>query len=253
MNSSHLFAWRLSHNFNARREHITFISKIKVCFSATEQDLEHLLEFSSNFRKDRRKETTTLSIKECTKECKRLIKSFEALPDYERGKRIGYILGKFGTDIYAGSAAIKAVAAYQKLREANRLLIFETMTVSNANKERIVVAATEHCTKRSDYFKTVKLEWDKQNKHIAGKHNFVSNKSIWTHKDPEGLLKQHAGKGQPANSLLPGSPGYRERIDFQEVIGYHFDKNTQVSQKTTIGIVHYSKNGAHIVPTKPKV
>ncbi|MDP1835192.1 MAG: polymorphic toxin type 50 domain-containing protein [Chlamydiales bacterium] len=192
------------------------------------------------------------TLKECTKECKRLIKSFEALPDYERGRQIGYILGKFGTDIYAGSAAIKAVAAYQKLREANRLLIFETMTVSNANKERIVVAATEHCTKRSEYFKTVKLEWDKQNKHIVGSRRYEGGfRSIFTHKDPERLLKDFAGTGRPANKRIPGTPGYRETVDFQEFIGYHVEEITGVKTRTTVGTIHYSKKGAHIVPARP--
>ena len=43
----------------------------------------------------------------------------------------------------------------------------------------------------------------------------------------------------------------KERLDFVEIIGNYVDENGN-SQPTTIGIIHKSKTGCHIVPAKPK-
>lgn len=43
-----------------------------------------------------------------------------------------------------------------------------------------------------------------------------------------------------------------ERVDFGKIIGYYVDPQTGKKHPTTMGIIHYSKNGAHIVPSKPK-
>ena len=55
----------------------------------------------------------------------------------------------------------------------------------------------------------------------------------------------HSGTGQP---LGPN----KERVDFGKPIGRYVDGTTGKSYPTTMGIIHYSKSGAHIVPTKPK-
>ena len=44
----------------------------------------------------------------------------------------------------------------------------------------------------------------------------------------------------------------RESVDFGRVIGYYVDPVTQEKIPTTMGTIHYSKDGAHIVPARPK-
>lgn len=44
----------------------------------------------------------------------------------------------------------------------------------------------------------------------------------------------------------------REVVDFQEIIGKYVDPSTGKSYDTTMGTIHYSKEGAHIVPARPK-
>ncbi|MFU0933431.1 polymorphic toxin type 50 domain-containing protein [Kluyvera cryocrescens] len=39
--------------------------------------------------------------------------------------------------------------------------------------------------------------------------------------------------------------------DFGKPIGNFVDRNTGLSVPTTKGIVHYGKDGAHIVPARP--
>ncbi|MFP7287634.1 polymorphic toxin type 50 domain-containing protein, partial [Shouchella clausii] len=40
-------------------------------------------------------------------------------------------------------------------------------------------------------------------------------------------------------------------VDFGEPIGKYYDRDTGNYVETTRGLIHYSKNGAHIVPSEP--
>ena len=91
----------------------------------------------------------------------------------------------------------------------------------------------------------VLLEVGRQAKHIPGHNNFIPDRSPFTHPDPQGLLDKFAGKGEQAGKIPRGQPGFKERVDFGEVIG------TMKGKPTTKGLIHYSKKGAHIVPANP--
>ncbi len=52
------------------------------------------------------------------------------------------------------------------MRNANRACTLETMAVSNANKEAVVSSALRHSAERESYFKGIKIEINKQNKHV---------------------------------------------------------------------------------------
>lgn len=97
----------------------------------------------------------------------------------------------------------------------------------------------------SDYPKTVHAS--RQDKHIPGTNNYIEGRSIFsgTKNQAEQLIKQYSGSGQPIGNN-------KERVDFGRVIGYYVDESTGQSYPTTMGIIHYSKSGAHIVPSKPK-
>jgi tetratricopeptide (TPR) repeat protein len=191
-------------------------------------------------------------------ELKALYQQFDQLNDAEKGHLIGHTIGKYSADIFAGAAVFKTVAntthtvdAYRNLTNANRLCNLEAMVLSQANKEAIVASSLKHASEREAFLKRAKIEWDKQNKHIVGKHNYDSRKSIFQHSDPEQLLRKYNGKGISTRGKI-GEPGYQEIVDFEEFIGYHVCDQTGTKTPTTWGKIHYSKNGAHIVPTKPK-
>ena len=90
-----------------------------------------------------------------------------------------------------------------------------------------------------------KIHAGQQGKHKPGHNNYQPGRSKFTHSDPQSLVDRFAGKGQPANQFPKGMHGYRERVDFHEVIG-EIDGRT-----TTKGIIHYGKKGVHIVPANP--
>ncbi|MEC1921819.1 T7SS effector LXG polymorphic toxin [Bacillus subtilis] len=99
----------------------------------------------------------------------------------------------------------------------------------------------------------VKVKPGAQEKHIPNTPNYKQeiangkNKSIFygDNKTAQELLDKFAGKGQ----LLPN--GKKERVDFGKTIGKYYDRDTGEYIETTRGMIHYGKDGAHIVPSEP--
>jgi filamentous hemagglutinin len=94
-----------------------------------------------------------------------------------------------------------------------------------------------------------------QNKHVPGTNEYKIaseaglNKSVLT-VSPDSLLPK-LGTGQQVGNNPIGTPGSKERINYGQPIGNYIDPQTGVSTPTTNGIVHYGKNGVHIVPARP--
>lgn len=57
-------------------------------------------------------------------------------------------------------------------------------------------------------------------------------------------MSKFAGKGKPINDKMPGTPDYRERVDFGEFIGYYInDECPSIKLTTNKGTIRYSKKG----------
>jgi filamentous hemagglutinin len=95
-----------------------------------------------------------------------------------------------------------------------------------------------------------KIHSGQQGKHQYGHNNWKPGKSIIDHKDPQKLAGEFSGKGQKVAGEF-GQPGFRERVDFKEDIGWYVDPATGEATKTSLGIIHHGKNGVHIVPARP--
>lgn len=181
-----------------------------------------------------------------------LCTNFNNLNEAEKAELIGYTIGRYGVDLFASGAFVKSISAYRNLCNANKLCTLESMLVSKKNKEAVISSSLKHAKEREQFFKNVTIEWDKQNKHIIGKHNYVDGKSVFEHQHPNDLISKFAGKGKPANKEIPGSHGYKELVDFGEHIGIWKDIDGIYSLPTKKGHIHYSKKGAHIVPAHPE-
>ncbi len=193
-------------------------------------------------------------IEDYSYEFKDFCNTFNKLSDTEKGQKIGYLISKYGVDIFAGGASLKGIAALKKMKNANKICNLEAMLASQADKEFLIAAGTQHAFKRQAYFKNVQLHVDRQNKHVIGSHNYepCKSRSILTHPEPQKLLSNYAGTGIQKNNMIPGNPGYVERVDFNEIIGFHIDsKNPSLKTPTTKGTIKYSMDGAHIVPSNP--
>ncbi len=198
---------------------------------------------------------------------KELYNQFDHLNDNEKGELIGYTIGKYGVDIFAGGfvigGAIKGgkvlvsgACAYRKLKNVNRACNLEAMVISRANKEALISESLKHAAERENYFKSVRLHWDKQNKHIPGKHNFLHGRGTITieSNEFETLTKKYVGKGQRVEGSF-GDAGYVERVDFEKIIGEYAEKvNGEIKYTpTSKGIIKYAKDGTfHVIPSNPE-
>ncbi|MGU3414954.1 hemagglutinin repeat-containing protein [Enterobacteriaceae bacterium C34A] len=102
----------------------------------------------------------------------------------------------------------------------------------------------------------ISINKGQQNKHVPGTNEYKTaaassgnQRSVLT-VDPQSLLPQ-LGTGQQVGKVDVGLAGSKERVNFGKVIGNYVDKDTGLSMPTTKGIVHYGKDGAHIVPARP--
>ncbi|WP_213580323.1 WXG100 family type VII secretion target [Paenibacillus lautus] len=98
----------------------------------------------------------------------------------------------------------------------------------------------------------VKVKPGAQEKHIPNTPNYKQeiangqNKSIFygDNKTAQELLDKFAGKGTTVTKN-------KERVDFGKPIGKYYDPVTGQYVETHRGMIHYGKDGAHIVPAKP--
>ena len=97
-----------------------------------------------------------------------------------------------------------------------------------------------------------KVNVGQQNKHIPGTNEYKNALNNGQTKstmygdanDIQNLLNDKAGTGDFLGTN-------KERVNFGQVIGQYVDPNTGIGVETTMGIIHYGKKGAHIVPARP--
>jgi tetratricopeptide (TPR) repeat protein len=191
-----------------------------------------------------------------------LILDWDKITPYQRGEIMGRVIGKYGVEIFAARGVFQGIKACRDLKRASNLLTLESAALSETNRAAFAVETARRSERRVKAFASanLKIEWDKQGKHIIGHRNYVPGKSgvagkaksVLQHPDPQKLAHDFAGTGMKANNVTPGIPGYQEIVNFGEVIGYEVDFQSGKQTLTTWGKIHYAKNGVHIVPTKPR-
>lgn len=94
---------------------------------------------------------------------------------------------------------------------------------------------------------TTALHFGRQAKHMPGQPSHDRTKSTITVSLPElqELVERKAGTG-----LWRGAN--KEIVGFGRVIGIYRDPKTREAFETSRGTIHYSKAGAHVVPTAPR-
>ncbi len=186
-------------------------------------------------------------------EFQELVQTWDSVAHQRRGELMGYVIGKYGIDIFLGSKALKSVAAYRDLKRANGVLTLESAASSEQNGARIAVEARRYNDTRKLILEksSLMIELDKEGKHILGHKNYRPGNSVLTHKKIEELVKKSAGTGRKYTGV-PGQPGYVEIVNFGEEIGYNVTQGTGMQTSTTWGKIHYAKGGVHVVPTYPR-
>lgn len=186
-------------------------------------------------------------------ELQKYAEKWHSMNEAQKGELMGYVIGKYGIDIFIGSESIKTIQLYRDLRRANALMTFETASVSAKHAKEVLDLCAKEWKFRNDLLNKgrLKIDWGSQGKHIIEKHNYILGKSILEHPNPQMLIECYAGSGRKVNNVLPGTPSYKEVVDFKEHIGIWINKEKTIKLPTTKGTIHYSSTGCHIVPAKP--
>ena len=113
-----------------------------------------------------------------------------------------------------------------------------------ADKASDAVKAVAKATNYSEFPKSIHI--GKQGKHIVGHNNYVKGKSILNISidKAQNLVKKYSGTGQQIGAN-------KERVNFKTIIGKYVDPKTGKAYDTTVGTIHYSNSGTHIVPSRP--
>lgn len=191
-------------------------------------------------------------------ELKQLFHKWYDLKDYEKGHKIGFIIGKYGVDLLAVSGAIRGVRLYRELKYANAALTLDVCEKAK-NRKLIITEVSKRQAFRKTLFKKgkIKINWDLQDRHFPNSRFYTKNRSYFTisSKKLEKLCIEKVGTGEAVNHIVMGECGFKERIDFGEIIGmYLTEEKNCIPKETKIGIVHYKINGFfHVVPGPPGV
>lgn len=93
---------------------------------------------------------------------------------------------------------------------------------------------------------TTAIHFGKQAKHLPGQPNHDSSKSTITIgiQELQRLVELKAGTGRREGKN-------KEVVDFGSIIGLFRATASGPGVPTTVGTIHYSKTGAHVVPARP--
>ncbi len=181
----------------------------------------------------------------CDPNLRHLHRNFSKMTEQDRGLALGQLLSKYGVEIFSLPLTLQGAQIQRTLHEANATCLFEAMTT---DEEFLKVAASDHFAKRCSYFENAIIDQKRQGIVASGKRK--GNRCTFTHHDANGLLKKFAGKGQPIHDI-PSPCDYRERVDFGQIIGDYSAPRSHKKVETSWGEIHYTKDGAIIIPVMP--
>ena len=176
---------------------------------------------------------------------------------------VNYLYGKNMVNEIDAIAAVRGGTALLELTGTGKVTStalnyarFKLPKGSNANDALPVVGETKGYRTTKVNLNNLEIEISKQNKHLENTNEYKvslangQQKSIITVSLDS--LKGYVGTGQQVGKTEIGLPGSKERVNFNKNIGIYIDPVTGNQTPTTMGIIHYSKNGYHVVPAKPK-
>jgi hypothetical protein len=159
-------------------------------------------------------------------------------PAYEKGESLGRTTTAIASEV-AIDVLTEGIGSVATLRKVGKV----AEAADHVRDAEKVADRAAHVLERPP------IHTGKQGKHVPSHNNFKPGRST-LHADPETLAAK-AGTGEPIGKLPVGQPGSKERVQFDSVIGDYVDE-AGVATPTRVGIIHYAKDGIHIVPGQPK-
>jgi hypothetical protein len=148
---------------------------------------------------------------------------------------------------------IAAVGIYKGMRELIRLIKGD----EKVSRETLVTYTPSSASAVPVGFKqvygyTLQLDMERQNYYIPGRSEHEEAlrrgqaKGV-IYRDKAGLqklLEEYAGTGIRFEQC-------KEKVEFGQPLGQYMDPVTKLKVETTVGIIHYSREGIYIVPARP--
>ncbi len=161
--------------------------------------------------------------------------------------------------ILIGAALLFVVVAlvkilFQKIREKRPAKHQPTSyeQINAANRQSLASGSSSNYRTVRGF--QVRLNTEKQNKHMPGRNAYEmartnGNLRSIIFRDANALqkmLEEKAGTGDFIGTN-------KEKVDFGQVIGQYVDSDGRTKRETKIGVIHYSEEGAYIVPARPNM
>ena len=98
----------------------------------------------------------------------------------------------------------------------------------------------------------VKLDTEAQGKFIPGRNGYETARNSGNirsvvFRDAAGLQKLLDEKAGTGDFVATN----KEKVNFGQVIGQYMDPETKSKMETTVGVIHYTAEGAYIAPARP--
>lgn len=107
-----------------------------------------LIETSYNLIEILRQNTLKEDLELVVPELKELFLKWDTLDSYDKGKKVGFIVGKYGIDIFAPFVTMKTIKKYQAFRRANTLTTLRSCAKSKKECAIILERSASHATTR---------------------------------------------------------------------------------------------------------
>ena len=89
-------------------------------------------------------------------ELRELSLTWDQLEDYSRGEKIGYIIGKYGVDIFAPLGAVKGVKKLRSLKRANTMATLECCIASQVKQVKVLEESAKFASVKTAYCELAK-------------------------------------------------------------------------------------------------
>ncbi len=111
-------------------------------------------------------------------ELRELSLSWDILNDHDRGQKIGYIIGKYGVDIFATGGVLKGIHKVRAMKRANTMLTLESCAASEANQAIILEESARRAIARTTLIESAKKgKIFVQNSNVQ--HHIMQLKHAW--------------------------------------------------------------------------
>ena len=124
--------------------------------------------------------TTKENLELFVPEIKELCLKWDFLNDHQKGLKIGFIMGKYGTEVFiAPAAAAKAVKTCYNFRRANTALTLQQISQSNAKKIKILEESCKRITLQEQLIKEAVQKNKILTKSSNAQNHIMQEKHAW--------------------------------------------------------------------------